>query len=304
MIHRFEDLKRLYKEAAPLRYVGAGTAADAEIEGPDESHPRDEFLASATPDEIMQVLETEPEPSTPDPAPAGEVASATEPNPYIDFDMAPGDVAKLQDCGVRPKDAVDAGFTRVTSSEAAFHLNRGDTGEFEGVMIPYRLLGGGISHRRVILDAPVRLKTSKGKLVPVLQPVASTNHLYYVPGTTPDVLVDTSVPVVFCDSECGALAARQLRKDGQPPILPVGIGGAWGWRKSRVFDDPDGGETKVEKGPVADIEEKIAQEGRRIIIAFGSDAAKDAGVNCQGKVEMSPSRQNRNVPFSLGLGGV
>src|ERR1035438_7977669 len=25
---------------------------------------------------------------------------------------------------------------------------------------------------------------------------------------------------------------------------------------------------------------------------------------CQGKVEMSPSRQNRNVPFSLGLGGV
>jgi hypothetical protein len=26
--------------------------------------------------------------------------------------------------------------------------------------------------------------------------------------------------------------------------------------------------------------------------------------HCQGKVEMSPSRQNRNVPFSLGLGGV
>src|ERR1035437_2355298 len=25
---------------------------------------------------------------------------------------------------------------------------------------------------------------------------------------------------------------------------------------------------------------------------------------CQGKVEMSPSRQNRNVPFSLDLGGV
>src|ERR1035437_5578305 len=26
--------------------------------------------------------------------------------------------------------------------------------------------------------------------------------------------------------------------------------------------------------------------------------------SCQGKVEMSPSRQNRNVPFSLDLGGV
>ena len=268
MIHRFEDLKRLYKEAAPLRYVGAGTAADAEIEGPDESHPRDEFLASATPDEIMQVLETEPEPSTPGPAPAGEETSATEPNPYIDFDMAPGDIAKLQDYGVRPRDAVDAGFTRVTSSEAAFYLNRGDTGEFEGILVPYRLLGAGISHCRVILDAPVRLKTSKGKLVPVLQPVASTNHLYYVPGTTPDVQVDTGVPVLLVDSELSALAAMQLWKDGQPPILPVGVGGAWGWRMSATRDDPDGGETKSEKGPVADLKEKIAREGRRVVIAF------------------------------------
>jgi hypothetical protein len=287
MIHTFEELRERYRNGVGHRYVGAATGAFSEVDGQDEKDPRDEFLASATPDEIMQVLETEPGLSAPDPTPADEAPPATEPNPYIDFDLAPGDIAKLQACGVRPKDAVDAGFTRVTSSESAFHLNRTDTGDLEGIMVPYRLLGAGISHCRVMLDAPVRLKTSKGKLVPVLQPVASTNHLYYVPGTTPDVLVDTSVPVVFCDSECGALAARQLRKDGQPPILPVGIGGAWGWRKSRVFDDPDGGETKVEKGPVADIEEKIAQEGRRIIIAFGSDAAKDAGEKCRGKVRSS-----------------
>src|ERR1039458_1477609 len=164
MIHRFEDLKRLYKEAAPLRYVGAGTAADAEIDGPDESDPRDEYLASATPDEIIRALETGPGLHKSDPAPAGEEAPATEPNPYIDFDLAPGDIAKLQDCGVRPKDAVDAGFTRVTSSESAFYLNRTDTGDLEGIMVQYP----GISHCRVILDTPVRLKTSKGKLVPVL----------------------------------------------------------------------------------------------------------------------------------------
>ena len=134
------------------------------------------------------------------------LTSATAANPYIDFDMAPGDIAKLQDSGVRPKDAVDAGFTRVTSSEAAFYLNRTDTGDLEGIMVPYRLLGAGISHCRVILDTPVRLKTSKGKLVPALQPVASTNWLYYVPGTTPAVLADSSVPVLLFDSECSALA--------------------------------------------------------------------------------------------------
>src|ERR1039457_1929761 len=227
MIHSFEDLKQLYKEAASIRYVGGGTAADAEADGPDESDPRDEFLASATANEIMQAVETEPGVPAPDPAPAEEAPPPTEPNPYLDFDLALGDIAKLQDSGVRPMDAVDAGFTRVTSSEAAFHLNRVDTGDLEGILVPYRLLGSAMSHSGVMLDTPIRLKTSKGKLVPVLQPVASTNHFYYVPGTTPDVLVDTSVPVVFCDSECGALAARQLRKDDQPPILPVGIGGAW-----------------------------------------------------------------------------
>ena len=278
MIHRFEDLKQLYKKAASLRYAGAGTATDAEIDGPDESDPRDEFLATATRDETMQVLETEPGVPAPEPAPAEEAPPPTEPNPYIEFDLAPGDIAKLQDSGVRPKDAVDAGFARVTSSESALYLNRTDTGDLEGIMIPYPLLGAGILHCRVILDTPVRLKTSKGKLVPVLQPVASTNWLYYVPGTTPTVLADGSVPVLLLDSECSALAALQLWKDGQPSILPVGIGGEWGWRKSRVFDDPDGGETKVEKGPVADLAEKIAQEGRRVIVAFGSDAAKDAGV--------------------------
>ena len=188
------------------RYIGAETGVPSEVDVQDESEPRDEFLATATRDEIIQALETELRVSEPDPLPSDEVTSATAANPYIDFDMAPGDIAKLQDSGVRPKDAVDAGFTRVTSSEAAFYLNRTDTGDLEGIMVPYRLLGAGISHCRVILDTPVRLKTSKGKLVPALQPVASTNWLYYVPGTTPAVLADSSVPVLLFDSECSALA--------------------------------------------------------------------------------------------------
>src|ERR1017187_10100119 len=224
MIHRFEDLKQLYKEATAIRYVGGGTAADAEIDDPDHSDPRDEYLASATPDEIIQALETGPGLPIPDPAPAEEETAATAADPYLDFDLAPGDIAKLQNYGVRSKDAVDAGFARVTSSESAFYLKRTDTGDLEGIMVPYRLLGTGISHCRVMLDTPVRLKTSKGKLVPILQPVASTNHLYHVPGTTPAVLEDSSVPVLLCDSECSALAALQLRKEGQPPILPIGVG--------------------------------------------------------------------------------
>src|ERR1035441_3042569 len=124
MIHRFEDLKQLYKEATAIRYVGGGTAADAEVDFPDATDSQDELFASATPDEMVQALGSAPGLSAPEPAPAEEAPSATEPNPYLDFDLAPGDIAKLQNYGVRPKDAVDAGFTRVTSSESAFYLNR------------------------------------------------------------------------------------------------------------------------------------------------------------------------------------
>lgn len=272
MIHTFEELRQRPKNVVESRYFGAEAGDNPEIEGPEETDPEDEFLASATPDELMRLLETEDSAF----APALLVETpAEEPAPYQDYDLSPGDFTKLKDNGVRLRDAVDAGLTHVTSSEAAFHLNRTDTGAFEGILIPYGHLGAGISHCRVILETPVTLKTSKGKLVHVLQPVGSTNHLFYVPGTTPAALEDANVPVLLCDSELSALAAQQLQKDGQPAILPIGLGGSWGWRKSAFREDPDSGETKIEKGPVADLQDKVAREGRRIIVAFRSDASTD-----------------------------
>ena len=90
------------------------------------------------------MLETEPGLPAPGPAPADEAPPATEPNPYLDFDLAQGDMAKLQNCGVRPKDAIEAGLTRLTSGEAAFHLNRVDTGDLEGILVLYPLVAPGI----------------------------------------------------------------------------------------------------------------------------------------------------------------
>jgi len=260
-----------------LQYVGPETAADAEFGFLDDGNSRDSVPDGTTVDESPERAESDPEPLTPDsPVAADDVTLQGESDKYLDYDLTPGDIAKLKDHGVRLKDAVEAGLTHVTSSEAAFYLNRQDTGEFEGILIPYQHLGTGVSHCRVILEKPVRLKSSKGRLVPILQPVESTNHLYYVPGTTQGALDDANVPVLLLDSELSALAALQLQKDGQPQILPVGLGGFWGWRKTAFRDDPDGGEAKVEKGPVADLTEKIAREGRPIILAFASETAKDA----------------------------
>jgi hypothetical protein len=104
MIHTSQALRERYKNGVGHRYIGAETGALSELDFPGESDPRDEYLASATANEIMQALETEPGLSAPDPTPAEEAPPPTELNPYIEFDLAPGDIAKLRDWGVRPKD--------------------------------------------------------------------------------------------------------------------------------------------------------------------------------------------------------
>src|ERR1035437_4562180 len=84
--------------------------------------------------------------------------------------------AKLVEHGVRPKDALQAGLCRVSSSEGAFHLDRVDTGAFAGILTSYRL-DGGIFHCRIMFDEPGTLAgKKKGRLVLILQPTRSTNH--------------------------------------------------------------------------------------------------------------------------------
>ena len=61
-------------------------------------------------------------------------------------------------------------------------------------------------------------------------------------------------------------------------------------------DDVDGGNGSLLVGAVGHF--YFAQIGHFYF------AATPHYLVCQGKVEMSPSRQSRNVPFSLGLGGV
>ena len=95
MIHSFEELKRRYQKDVEHRYAGAAIDGDTGFDGADEIDPGDEFLASATPDELMRLLETERGSPAIDPAPADEASSTEEPDRYLDYDLSQGDVTKL-----------------------------------------------------------------------------------------------------------------------------------------------------------------------------------------------------------------
>ena len=56
-IYTFQELRDRYRNGVEHRYIGAEAAVPSEVDGPGEDDPRDEYLASATPDEIIRARE-------------------------------------------------------------------------------------------------------------------------------------------------------------------------------------------------------------------------------------------------------
>src|ERR1035437_6529133 len=283
-IHTFRELKDLGKKRVEFRYDKAEVARanQGDVECDDQSE-----IQNAPCDNLgLEPSNTEevsfpPEPVILAPGALGAHGTATQAEfaELLDSNLSAADFAKLVEHGVRPKDAFQAGLCRVSSSEGAFRLDRVDTGAFAGILTSYRL-DGGIFHCRIMFDKPVTLAgKNKGRLVSILQPTRSTNHLYVL-ATTEELLASPKVAVLICADEWSALAAVQIceQENGTLSMVPVGFGGPWGWRMSVAVEDRDGGETKIQKGPVIGLKEKVALEGRRIIVAYGSGADNDADI--------------------------
>jgi putative DNA primase/helicase len=119
----------------------------------------------------------------------------------------------------------------------------------------------------------------------------------YVLATTEELLASPKVAVLICADEWSTLAAVQIceQDNGILTMVPVGFGGPWGWRMSVAVEDRDGGETKIQKGPVIGLKEKVALEGRRIIVAYGSDADNDADVTAARAALIKLLRKQRAI---------
>ena len=205
-IHNFLELKALCNKRVIGRYDSAelALANQAEVEYDDEA----ENPGASCGELGLELSNSEAESSPPEPgisAPAavgihGTATTEAEVADLSDSNLSAADFAKLVEHGVRPKDALQAGLCRVSSSEAAFRLDRVDTGAFAGIVTSYRL-DGGISHCRIMFDKPVTLAgKNKGRLVSILQPTRSTNHLYVL-ATTEELLASPKVGVLICADE-------------------------------------------------------------------------------------------------------
>jgi hypothetical protein len=160
-----------------------------------------------------------------------------------------------------------AGVRSVTDAEAreTLGINGQRDADLAGLLFPYlspittERVGG-----RIRLDHP--LPDNSGKYIS--EP--GCHHLFFPPNVG-NFLLDVRVSAVIVEAEKSALALRALGDRTGRQMLPIAIGGCWGWRRKigkRAL--PEGG-SEPETGPSPDFD-VIVWQGRSAILAFDCNA--------------------------------
>jgi hypothetical protein len=156
----------------------------------------------------------------------------------------------------------------VTDAEAremlGLHGHRG--ADLRGILFPYLSpFAGTRVGGRVRLDHP--LAEDHGKYIS--EP--GCRHLFFAP-VPEEWLVDTSIPVVFAESEKAALALLALAQRVGRKLILIALGGCWGWlRQAGKQPLPNGGSAAA-TGPSPDLDLLPWQE-RPTVLAFDSNAS-------------------------------
>ncbi|MFZ0641088.1 MAG: DUF3854 domain-containing protein [Candidatus Acidiferrales bacterium] len=165
-----------------------------------------------------------------------------------------------------------AGIQSVTDAEAreilGLHGHHGS--DLGGILIPYRHpLAGGRVGARIRLDHAL---PDGGKYIS--EP--GCRQLFFPPFPK-EWLTNTSINVVFVESEKAALALLALANRSGRELISVALGGCWGWLRTTGNQSlPDGGHELV-TGPSPSLELIIFQD-RIVVIVFDSNAATNPKV--------------------------
>lgn len=205
--------------------------------------------------------------------------TAAAASPLIDRrPLGEDDFTAFGRCGITRATVKNAGLFRVDSAEGARLVGRRPgSGDYAGIVYPYIRPGEDRPREfRLRLDNPPYELQPDGTRKPkgkYLSPPGARAMVYFPPGTRPEWLQDTSLPVCLLEGEKKALSLHDLDwhdlSDAaeRPRWLSIGIGGVWNWRGIVGREPtPDGSHAPV-KGPSKDLD-LIAWRGRRVVIVF------------------------------------
>jgi hypothetical protein len=183
-------------------------------------------------------------------------------------------VDELHRSGI-PDDLIgEAGIRDVPDDEAWDLGFRGSRGaSLRGMLFPYLDVPSGEPSERFFRLKPDR-PVDKRKY---LQPVGEPCRIYFVPGTTPDVLRDAARAILIVEGEKKSLSVEAWRRRCDGHYVVVGIGGAQAWLRKERGLLPDGSVGKIGSKPIDDLN-LINWQGRRVVLCLDGDVVTNPDV--------------------------
>lgn len=177
-----------------------------------------------------------------------------------------------------PAELLDlAGVVRVTDSEARTTYGIKGSGNMAGIAFPYfepETMSNGRRRTsvRIRRDHP-ELEDGKAKRKYVA-PYGDRKRLYFPP--TPELFADTTVPIVLVEAEKSSLALTAWAARTNRKILPIAMGGCYGWIGKTGIKETPTGERVPETGAIRDL--NICREGRCTYVLLDANCANNPKV--------------------------
>jgi hypothetical protein len=220
--------------------------------------------------------------------------------------LAPSDQAALGRLGIPLGLLAEARVQRVSDREARedFGIKGAPSMDMAGVIFPYYI--PAVDYRvtaRLRRDNPeIEDGKSKNKYISAY---GDGRHLYFPPGAA-EKLKQPDISIALVEAEKSALALTAWAERMQMDLLPLGLGGCYGWRGRIGKVENERGERVDELGPLSDLS---YCNGRKAYVLFDSNAATNPKVR-KARAELAAALRKRgcevlicNLPIGEGVNG-
>jgi hypothetical protein len=166
-------------------------------------------------------------------------------------------------------------------------VGRNGKSNYAGILIPYMWPGEPYAREyRLRLDYPEFEQKSDGSTKPKYRYLCATgsrNMLYLAPGTLPEWLDDTDLPIILTEGEKKCLALSDLAwyaagdAAERPAWLSVAISGVRNWHGVVGKDVASDGTRVNVKGPISDLS-RVNWKARAVTLLFDADVHSNPDV--------------------------
>ncbi len=143
--------------------------------------------------------------------------------------LSPTDLAAFARLRIGPDLLTEAHVQRVSDQQARteFGITGPASNDMSGIVFPYLNMSGQRVTARIRRDNPeIEAGKEKGKYISAY---GDRKHLYFPPGAAAK-LEDSETPIALVESEKACLALTAWAERTGANLLPVGLGGVYGWR--------------------------------------------------------------------------